>query len=1169
MRAPSSAGHCPHCGASQDALNGLGLTLFLTDIDVALLVELFERRLDNLACEACGEPTGVAPTIELVMRKPDALWIVLGTLMQPHRAQVVPTFVESARGLDPQLAPEFLDSLDALRNRVCARLGENLAAIQSLSTAKDRDTLSTLLRNTHARHFAAALIALGCPSAGIGLNLLRQGETSPAVDLVEAVAHFQADAWFNLWLTWAFKPADPANQDFTLDLDRHFVAGVGFKDAPLAALEKLATATRGKSLSFRAEYCLEAVRAAIHQLAGTENANADRWAVLFFTAELDARLGNAQAREAVSPLLVSDERARATIPYRSAWDAIARIAAHAFAKEVLTALGEIATKAGHAQLMTDFLNQGVKHKDAKPSAAKVLKILAAVKQRLSDPDVLVQTVRRVTLPLREAGMIEALEEVADTVIRANRSIAVRGGIEAWLGECLKELRAPQRFLDRVGAHPRDWEQRLTPAAKAALWTERSNALRLVGRFDEALGIVDEILRLAATGRLSPSDQRAARRNRAILLREVGAPDASVAELETLLEQSAGIARIDVLESLQVGYHQLGRDAEVLRCAEEVVALCVGPASGHAHRARANLALALVTLDRYDEATDHLLALDAQLQPDPFVIFPVASAWITMLSNTTGAPTRTLQAIRHVAGVLQTLYREAEARDDVAAVLGALRLLGLLAEQARLEEAEGIWALALSASEHYAQAPGMYELLALARRAYARGDTEAGRSHLSRLPEALGSSGAQALDIAGVSDTVEAAIRASFNQLTKTVLERSTSFQDVRLVAEMRRDVIGRTQRLADKDRSAGERRALQAGLSDTALARLAPRRGRVAVLEWVEVSQHIACMVTTIEHSGAVSARWLQAPEVDLASLKSKLAVRLRDWTPARPGDPFDLPAWEALEAWLLDALGSLLQPDDHVVFIEHEEDAGLPWHVAAGARWSSSYASGWGMLLAISDAAIAPIARCGIALVPRFRESEEVQRALEASATQMQGLAEKLALPIVQRRGASCDGAALRELLGSTDALALLCHGYVSGGDHEVALMVAHNGALPPAHSVAAGSASGRAHRFGWRECRGLARAPRIVYSAACSSGVSHVVGMGERLGIFPALRAAGTLTLIAPRWDVVASVFLPVLDQVCAANIGQGMPIGRAVREASLQAQTAHPRWLSWAMSIEGDWR
>jgi hypothetical protein len=69
-------------------------------------------------------------------------------------------------------------------------------------------------------------------------------------------------------------------------------------------------------------------------------------------------------------------------------------------------------------------------------------------------------------------------------------------------------------------------------------------------------------------------------------------------------------------------------------------------------------------------------------------------------------------------------------------------------------------------------------------------------------------------------------------------------------------------------------------------------------------------------------------------------------------------------------------------------------------------------------------------------------------------------------------------------------------------------------------------AHRFGGRDAANVPRTPQVVFSAACSSGLSHIAGVGERLGLMAGPRGGGTRALVAPRWDIVAEDVLPILD-------------------------------------------
>ena len=81
-------------------------------------------------------------------------------------------------------------------------------------------------------------------------------------------------------------------------------------------------------------------------------------------------------------------------------------------------------------------------------------------------------------------------------------------------------------------------------------------------------------------------------------------------------------------------------------------------------------------------------------------------------------------------------------------------------------------------------------------------------------------------------------------------------------------------------------------------------------------------------------------------------------------------------------------------------------------------------------------------------------------------------------------------------------------------------------------------------------------------------MAGLGERLGLYSALANAGTRAIVAPLWDIVASAVVPILDEVCDAYL-EGVPLCRALHEASQRAATTQPTWLAWALALEGDWR
>src|SRR5205085_5433305 len=100
--------------------------------------------------------------------------------------------------------------------------------------------------------------------------------------------------------------------------------------------------------------------------------------------------------------------------------------------------------------------------------------------------------------------------------------------------------------------------------------------------------------------------------------------------------------------------------------------------------------------------------------------------------------------------------------------------------------------------------------------------------------------------------------------------------DVRMLAELQRDGAGRARQL--RGASAGSSPGpgtLADGLGDAVLARLAPARGALHVVEWLERGRSLIGLVTRIDASGTASSRWLHAPDLSVGSLAVKLRARL------------------------------------------------------------------------------------------------------------------------------------------------------------------------------------------------------------------------------------------------------------------------------------------------------
>ncbi|WP_155830850.1 MULTISPECIES: tetratricopeptide repeat protein [unclassified Halomonas] len=1077
------------------------------------------------------------------------------------------------QSLSPDLEPHILPTIHSLQKVVLYQLRYNIDHLNHSVIEADKDAQMGALVQLDARHFAAAKVALNLPQDLIQIGCIVKGVRLKEKELIDHLAKFQAESWCALLNSWI----KPGNKALNLDnqLSRRFCKSILIPGAANYALELLAEMQSKLSFSRPVEYCLQAMRANICALEEIPNSQSSRWTMLFFEAEMRLRLGDDASKEIMNPLIISEERARSTIHLQDAVEEVVRIVAgREQPQEIFDAIEEIAVKIGCPQLLGHALATIFMTGTKSPTAADIAELLrTSLDEMVAKPEELSTILRQTTKGLIDARSIDELVWLAEEAIAlVPNSPQVRAKVYAWLGSVLKTVRAdPHRFLELISDNVQGWESSLAPLQQAALWTERSNTLRMVGRFDEALATIENVLEIMHDQNDS-ANYCVARLNHAILLRETGAPDLSIIELEALLlvPSVKGRLLISVLDSLALAYHRMGRPADMVHCYEKSLTLAVGPFSDSAIASRANLALSLACDDRYDNAIALLTDIDPLIGTDPTILLTAASAWLTILSNVKGVPKSAFNRMALRTALTQTAKR-AKDEGNIQDWLSALRILGGFTELSdNREMAQRIWERVAQICSEYDQSLSPSELLRLAGYAYLKNDINLAHDLLLQLPGVIATHGGQATDIAAVAIGLEPNIRRGLDEIAAVAWDKAETFDDLRFIAEMRRNLVSRSQRQLRESLSPLELKMLKEGISNEVLAALAPISGRVGILEWITGPEWISCFVTVIDSTGEVHAQMLEYPETDLDWLLEKMDTSLRAWHRERPGDPFDIPQWRELEDWLIRELAPHLQEDDHLVIFEHERFSGLPWHVAAAQYWSCSYAGGWASILTLPGKVRTEPAttRLGVALVPVFRESEEVLMSYHKSLAHSKNLSGQLGLKLVTREGKECDREGLIELLAEVDVCKLLCHGHVSLFGHEIDLMLAHKGTLPSVDPLAAKSTVAYQHRFGWRDGRKLRISSPILFTAACSTGLAHVVGVGERVSLLAGLNNAGTRALVAPRWDAVASSVLPVLDEALQLYLG-GMTLAAAVRVACQEAQANEPRWIAWTICIEGDWR
>jgi tetratricopeptide (TPR) repeat protein len=1032
------------------------------------------------------------------------------------------------------------------------------------------------------RVFAAGLVAVTNRVPGLRLVVAQEGtEDAPPVaeQLLRHYALAQVRSWQCLIASWLSD--ETYGSSLEDDLRRYVDPGVILPGAPEILSERLDELHACSDVSDTARYVWEAVHASVCAAAQEPNASASRWAQYFFFLEVACRLAEDDVPPRIEAMRISEERARKTVDRRGAWNAVARRAAQMSGTmddpdqyaQRLQYLDEVASKAGHPSLVTEVMETQEEQAlllSGDVSVDALIERMRAMVARFQSSENVLRLFRPEARVLVAQHRLDDLERLADAALELmGGSRDAQAHVETWLGSYLKEARAPERFLDRVGEAPRPWEHDLTARRKIDLWTERSNALRILGRLDEALQIAREVVGLF-DGIEDPKNRRMARRNLAILLRDTGSPDAALSSLHDLLEEAEdGNEKINILESLIATYMFLGRPREALPCVDAALELADGPLAHYVPRLRAYRASVLTPQDLTREAAETLSEIDLDEDEDPVTVLSQVGCWMSILQSdpSLGARDRFTELYKRLDAILE----QAERRGDTQIALAVYEASAWVHEILDSPHAREYLKIAYDAYEQARRPQDPAVLISQARYAYERGDAVGARSYLKTVPAALAASLGKATDLAVVLEATHQ-LPYALNKLTEVVLfdpRVASTWEDRRLVSELHRDAIGRARLARPRFSADDPSPAVGLNLSDEAIGRLAPNEGVLGIVEWVSTHKRgIGGFVTFVADTGEISSHWLTVPNVNMRALAKRMRNRLRNWFLGRPGDPFDLPEWQELERWLVQHLSPHLQSGDHVVFLEHEEYAGLPWHVAASSSWTSSYAAGWSVLFSFGENP-SPVDEptVGVVRVPRYGESGEVLEVLKTSERHAKELAAAQRLSFVSAVDGEGDEGNVRRVREEADVAKLLCHGFVDT-DGEVAFMLARDGSLPLADSVVAGGEVGRRHRLSWRELQRLPASPRSVFSAACSSGVTRTAGLGERLGLFNALRRSGTRSMVAPWWNVDAEYVLPILDHVFERYVRGGEPLGRALH-AACAAANDRPRRHAWALALEGDWR
>jgi CHAT domain len=1074
----STLGQCNACGALNELVSD---PIVVDERDIDAMTSLLGGAFDNDRCGACG--TRQASTAELRLTLSDGRMFVVPRRMD--RGVSTPT---------PAGAIEVA-SADALRSVVMDAIRPRLDLINQAAHALGQDQLDEWLeehwQQFTADTFRAALLVARFAVSGDGP--FEADAVRAAHEQVGQAHHASVQIQVAVWLVLLGHLGEDASEGLEPALETYIQPASivpGTIEAWTCAIEHKGEECRRSGVPFaRTElYVMEAILASACDAVGIDNPHAHFWASEFLGFEMNL------ASPGVAPYLlnlrVSAERARRTITSMQVWNAVMKeITRPDFIPEQAEALDAAAARAGHHLVVGDAVSAARRLSGDAP--LRVLEECVAMSLAAERPVGLVADGLKTFFDtLCGAGRMDDFDRLVAFALSHTSSPEARAGVEIAAARSFRLQHMPARALDRLTSIPVGSEFPAGRVACALLWAERAHALRALRRLREAVVWSDRAVQAAGPGyEAVPSAHLAA----ALVDRETGRPERSLNTLQGLrgAQEASGLLRRDVLAALASVQILLGLPAQALETCDELArsygamsALDTGPIRALAltligQQQQADLVLAgpndeagrnqpKVTAHQRGSASRAPLTsrrLEGR-EPERLVWNALAKVELT---RTAFYPVKELEM---VVLELQDLITEMATRSDHECELLARDVVAHAEDLLLRGAARSRWEEASNLRASLGNPPEANELIALARFAFSDGDADRATGYLRAVPSALAVTFGKIADIAKHWGAMWQVSR-SIGDLETSVPNHARPSTAL-LLGELQRDVLGR----AGMVYSHGVSGTALPVPTPTQLQPLAAKLGPFGVLEWTQIARgRLDTRLTCINEEGTSIYSLGPPPIDDIRSLSLRLRTRLNGWFRGR-ADPLDVPEWRTLQDWLRNELDD--RPSiDHLVVIEHVVVPGLPWHAMRDTQWTVSYASSWTELFDIAQAigATSPPASLGIVRVPRTFESPLIVDSLQEAARRLGDLARASGMTLAEAANGEADAPRVSALMGSCDVLQLLCHGFVSASEEEVALMLASEGQLPLGNSAAADTVIGRRHRFGWRELEHVERAPAYVW--------------------------------------------------------------------------------------------
>jgi tetratricopeptide (TPR) repeat protein len=806
--------------------------------------------------------------------------------------------------------------------------------------------------------------------------------------------------------------------------------------------------------------------------------------------------------------------------------------------------------------------------------------------------------RRVWQEVLRAGLVK---EAVWTVVRLSEQWNERG-VSA---TAMQEVRVCKRALQEAGAWPL-----ADVYSHSALLTEEGNCLRYHGDLREALRCYENIRAVLPEDDTSPNVRRN-ERNRAIVLRDLGQVGESLNILHRLAKHARPAEQPALLHSIAVCHVIAGRYPEAKHCLlAALMHVEQEKLAGKPLELNILLSMAPIELRLGDNRCSIQFARRAlevaREIADPVRIAKAAGFLATALLKDPEEDQDSQVVAEEALALIRAVLEQTQ---DFVVNSASILILNhqaavILGRIGKLEAAEQILEQNVVLHHFDYDVQAWLFWMTLAKLAIALGKPEAARQRLMKAYRAVVQMAERIAPTDDLVSMMQDKDELQFllcEHFLQTVQTGETQASDLRLVADFQASLLlsrqlawmGRPMQgfpsLPENQEFPSIPEAEKLVPELRSLAESCP--GTAAVLQFFRTQSELHLLIsylppsqrdpTTLTVSGEPHtelAHW-HVPYAETISLSNEAWHRLERASPARKDDPLDsFSDWQAFAAGLRLAVETLVPLGTHLCLISGAL-TGMPLQYVFGDAYPLSYVPSLSAAAALRRRRLALDDCLGQAWRPRNLHDFVVWKVGETAgnvgefarwATALREDVEARGGVYRASTGLEATRQALFDALRQSDCVRLSCHGRGDPRNLRFDLLVADGGRLPPGHPTVLANELGKRFLVGWEELATLASAAPLVFSTACTSGLTTSLRGGERVGLERSLLRAGTVAFAAPQWPVKIAVIQPLVNRIIKTYFDAPKQTLAEVifRETNQAIQEGVKLQVARSLAVHGDW-